>query len=232
MRANALAVMAKAPLPGDTKTRLIPALSAVEAAELARALLLDQLAHLAAITNADLYLAFTPAAEQPLFAELAPPVYRLVAQQGEELGARMLNVFETLHAQGYRSIVLIGGDLPPVPLENFTETFALLESPGRRVVLGPSRDGGYYLVGCNQPVPEVFTGMTWSHSEVLAQTISRLSSSAVETRVVAPWFDIDTMDDLRFLQTQLDARLASAAKNLLGCLRRLEWDGRIRSPRR
>ncbi|MDH3444227.1 MAG: TIGR04282 family arsenosugar biosynthesis glycosyltransferase, partial [Deltaproteobacteria bacterium] len=154
MRANALAVMAKAPLPGETKTRLMPALSAEDAAELARALLCDQLAHLTAITDADLFLAFTPDSARPLFEELAPPAFHLFAQEGEDLGPRMTNVFEKLHAHGYRNMVLVGGDLPPVPLEIFAQAFALLNNPRRRVVLGPSRDGGYYLVGCNQPTPE------------------------------------------------------------------------------
>ncbi len=230
MRANALAVMAKAPLPGETKTRLMPALSAAEAAEVARALLLDQFARLSAISDADMFLVYTPASARPLFEQVAPPRFHLLAQQGEDLGARMLYVFETLYAEGYGKMVLIGGDLPPVPLNTFTAAFSLLDSPLRRVVLGPSRDGGYYLVGCNQPMPEIFTGMSWSHGEVLAQTISRLTGSAVETRILAPWFDIDTMEDLHSLQTQLDPELANAAKNLLGVIRRLEGDGRIISP--
>ncbi len=230
MRANALAVMAKAPLPGETKTRLMPALSAEDAAELARALLLDQLAHLTAIPNADLFLVFTPGAARPLFAELAPPVYKLLAQRGADLGARMTNVFETLRAKGYGNVVLIGSDLPPVPLEIFTRAFALLANSEPRVVLGPSRDGGYYLLGCNQPVPDIFTGMTWSHSEVLGQTISRLSHLAIETRILPPWFDIDTVDDLHYFRAKLDLKLASAAKNSMGVIQRLERSGRINSP--
>jgi len=228
MRANALAVMAKAPLAGQVKTRLMPALSAEEAAALARALLLDQLRHLSAIADADLYLAFAPAEERGLFQELAPPGFRLLPQQGADLGARMANVFDTLHAGGYRNMVLIGADLAPVPWEIFAEAFALLDNQLQRVVFGPSRDGGYYLVGCNQPAPRIFEGMSWSHGEVLAQALAVLASLQIEAHLLPIWFDIDTVDDLRHLQSVLNPALERALSNTLLLLRRLNLDNKAR----
>jgi rSAM/selenodomain-associated transferase 1 len=222
--AKALAVMAKAPQAGQVKTRLIPALGAENSAALARALLLDQLHHLATITTADLYLVFTPTSERALFNELAPSEFELLPQAGEELGARMANVFHTLHARGYSRMLLIGGDLAPLPAEMVTEAFTVLEAPVRRVVFGPSRDGGYYLVGCNQPEPAIFAGMTWSHGEVLTQTLAKLATIGIEWYLLPAWFDIDTLDDLRHLRSILSPALERSLRNTLPLLRALNLD--------
>jgi len=212
MPANALVVMAKAPLPGAAKTRLMPALSANEAAQLARALLLDQLAHLSAISAADLYLAFTPAAARPLFEELAAPAFQLFPQVGDDLGARMANVFADLFARGYKNMALIGADLPPVPLAVFAAAFAWLDEPGNHVVLGPSRDGGYYLIGMNQPTPAIFAGIHWSQSDVLARTVEKAAELKIDLRLLPSWFDVDTPEDLEYLKAHLDPDLRRALK--------------------
>lgn len=213
MRANALAVMAKAPLPGEAKTRLMPALNANEAAELARALLLDQLAHLSAISDADLYLAFTPAAERPLFEDLAAPEFQLFPQAGDDLGARMANLFAHLFARGYKNIALVGADLPPVPLAVFAEAFVWLDKPGNHAVLGPSRDGGYYLIGMNQPLPAIFAGIRWSQSDVLARTVEKAAELKIAVRLLPTWFDVDTPEDLEYLIAHLDPDMRAALKN-------------------
>jgi hypothetical protein len=218
--------MAKAPLAGQVKTRLMPALSADDAAAVARALLLDQLTHLTAIADVELYLAYTPAAERELFQELAPPGFYLFPQQGGDLGARMANVFDALHARGYRNMVLIGGDLAPVPAEIFAEAFAFLNNELQRVVFGPSRDGGYYLVGCNQPAPRIFEGMSWSHGKVLAQTLDKLTSLQIDSRLLPVWFDIDTVEDLRYLQSVLNPPFEKALANTLPLLRRLNLENK------
>ena len=221
IRANALAVMAKAPVPGQVKTRLLPAFTAEEAAEFSQALLVDQLSHLKELDRIDCYLVFAPDDAQSLMEDLAPPCFRLFSQQGDDLGARMAAVFERLFQMGHKNIVLIGGDLPPVPLHFFAAAYTFLESSSHGVVLGPSRDGGYYLVGCNRPTPQIFQDMVWSHSEVLAQTLDRLASLKIEYHLLPIWFDIDTPDDLRYLKSALDAALEKAMPNTLPLLRRL-----------
>src|SRR5947207_8668122 len=169
IRADALVVMAKAPIAGAVKTRLMPFVSAEEAAELAQALLLDQLDHRCSLGSADLYLAFAPPDAGALMAPLAPAPFALFPQTGGDLGARMERIFESLFAAGYRKIILIGSDLALVPLTYFNQAFAYLDCPQQRVVLGPSQDGGYYLVGLNQRTPSMFENMSWSHDRVLAQ---------------------------------------------------------------
>lgn len=199
IRANALAVMAKAPIPGSAKTRLIPFLSAAQAAALARALLIDQLEHLLTFRNADLYLAFAPADARRLMRRLAPPRFGIFPQRGADLGARMQNIFATLFVKGHGRIVLIGGDLPPVPLHYFTQAFTYLDHPKPQAVLGPSQDGGYYLIGLNRLPAEIFTEMSWSHDQVFTQTMAKLRALSVPVLELPQWLDIDTPDDLKAL---------------------------------
>jgi uncharacterized protein len=222
IRANALAVMAKAPVAGQVKTRLLPTLTAEEAAEFSRSLLVDQLNHLQELDTADFYLAFAPEDAELLMKQLAPGCFHLFPQQGDDLGTRMDAVFDRLFQIGHRNIALIGGDLPPVPLSFFGEAYAFLEASENRVVLGPSRDGGYYLVGCNRPTPEIFQGMTWSHSGVLAQTRANLTSLQIEYHLLPTWFDIDTPADLRHLCSMLDPTLEKAMPNTLPLVQRLK----------
>jgi uncharacterized protein len=221
MPVNALAVMAKAPVAGEVKTRLLPAVTAEEAAELSRALLVDQLKHLQEFDAADFYLAFAPDDARLLMENLAPPCFRLFPQEGADLGARMEAAFKRLFDIGHRNIVLIGGDLPPLPLRYFAEAYAFLATSNQRVVLGPSRDGGYYLVGCNQPTPQIFQGMRWSHSAVLAQTQDKLASLKIDYHLLPTWFDIDTPADLRYLRFACDSSLEKVLANTLPLLRRV-----------
>ena len=222
MRAKALAVMAKAPAAGRVKTRLQPALDGDQAARLAKALLIDQLNHLCHVDSADLYLAFAPEEALPLMQELAPPVFTLFAQCGEDLGARMQAVFERLFFAGHQSVVLIGGDMAAVPLHFFNQAYRFLESRQHAVVLGPSRDGGYYLVGCNQPTPELFSGMSWSHDGVLAQTLAKLERLKIAHDLLPQWFDVDTPADVGALRAELDRpSLAEAMPQTVDFVRRL-----------
>jgi rSAM/selenodomain-associated transferase 1 len=223
MRANALVIMAKAPLAGQVKTRLLPALSAEQAARLAKALLVDQLNHVRQMESADLYLAFAPEEARLLMEQLAPPLFGLFPQQGAELGARMQAVFERLFRAGYRNIVLIGSDLAAVPLRFFDQAYRFLESRQRRVVLGPSRDGGYYLIGLNQPTPELFSEVSWSHDGVLTQTRAKLDRLKIAYELLPSWFDVDTPDDVRALRAALDsASLAEAMPEAVNLLKDLE----------
>jgi rSAM/selenodomain-associated transferase 1 len=223
MRAKALAVMAKAPVAGRVKTRLQPALDADQAARLAKALLIDQLNHLRQVDSADLYLAFAPEQARPLIQELAPPVFTLFPQRGEDLGARMQAVFEKLFSAGYKHIVLIGGDMAAVPLHFFNQAYCFLESRRHGVVLGPSRDGGYYLVGCNQPTPELFSDMRWSHDGVLAQTLAKLEPLKIAHHLLPDWFDVDTPADMAALRAELDcSSLADAMPETVDFLKQFE----------
>lgn len=221
IRANALAVMAKAPIPGMVKTRLVPPLTQEQAAELYHALLSDQLEQLNSLEAVDLYVAFTPTDAMPLIASIAPAGYRCFAQRGGDLGERMNEVFAELWQRGHRNLILIGSDLPPVPLNTFHEGFAQLSSGEKRVVLGPSSDGGYYLVGMSQPVPQIFSGMTWSHDQVLAETVQRLTRLGMDFTLLPQWFDVDEVGDIASLRAVSDPAVRSAMKRTVVCLGQL-----------
>ena len=125
IHANALAVMAKAPLAGQVKTRLLPVLTELDLVDVVLVLLVDQINQLQELDATDFYLFFAPDEAHLLMTELAPPGFCLLPQQGDDLGARMAAVFAKLFQMGYKNIVLIGGDLPPVPLRYFTEAYAI-----------------------------------------------------------------------------------------------------------
>jgi len=224
-RVNALAVLAKAPIAGTVKTRLVPPLTPVQAADFCRALLMDQLEHLRGLTVADLYVAFTPSHGRALIADIIPSEFQCFPQNGEDLGTRMSKVFDHLFDNEYENIVLIGSDLPVLPLSYLERAFEILATRGKRVVLGPSRDGGYYLVGMNRRTPEIFHGMTWSHEQVLAHTLTKLANLGIANELLPGWFDVDTLDDLRRLQSWSDASAEKTMKNTLSLLHRLDFRG-------
>ena len=223
IRVNALAVMAKAPIAGTVKTRLVPPLTPAQAAEVYHALLRDQLEHLKALTVADLYVAYAPRHARAVFADILPPGFCCFPQRGEDLGARMGTVFDHLLDREYEKVVLIGSDLPALPLNYLERAFESLSIRRNRVVLGPSRDGGYYLVGMNRRTPEMFQGMRWSHDQVLAQTLTKLAALGIDNELLPVWFDVDTVEDLRRLQAWSDPRAMEALKNTLCLLRGFEF---------
>ena len=210
--------MAKAPIAGKVKTRLVPPLTQEQAADLYRALLLDQLEHLSGLTVAELYLVYAPEDSVPLMRQLAPPNFHCFAQRGDDLGERMDAAFIDLWRRGHRNVVLVGSDLPALPLSYLETAFGLLVTSTHQVVLGPSRDGGYYLVGMNQPTPEIFQDMTWSHNQVLTQTMKRLAALGIAAELLPTWFDLDTVEDLAYLQSLSEPATRNAVQRTLSYL--------------
>jgi uncharacterized protein len=222
--ADALAVLAKAPIPGSVKTRMVPPLTHDQAAELSRALLLDQLDHLTELGDVDLYVAFTPIDAKSLMKSIVPASFQCFPQRGDDIGERMYEVFAELWRRGHRNSILIGSDLPVVPLVFFRDAFKVLEREDRQLVLGPSEDGGYYLVGMNQPTPEIFEGMAWSHDQVLAQTTEKLGRLGIDFRLLPGWFDLDTIEDIERLRAEPDPAIRAAMRRTVDYLRRLGLD--------
>jgi glycosyltransferase A (GT-A) superfamily protein (DUF2064 family) len=94
----------------------------------------------------------------------------------------------------------------------------------RQLVFGPSEDGGYYLVGMNQPTPEIFDGMSWSHDQVLAQTTERVTHLGIDFELLPGWFDLDTIKDLERLRTKADPAIRAEMRRTVDYLRRLGLD--------
>lgn len=191
-----LAAMAKVPVAGDVKTRLCPPLSLDQAAELGRCLLEDRVEQLAAVPMTDRVVAFSPPERELALRRLVPPGVRLVVQRGDDLGARMDRLLSDLLAEGYAGAVAVGTDTPTLPTAYLEEACAVLRSGAADVALGPSEDGGYYLIGLAAPAPELFVGVPWSTAAVYAETLARARAGRRRIAILPRWFDVDRPADL------------------------------------
>jgi rSAM/selenodomain-associated transferase 1 len=208
-----LVIFAKAPIPGQVKTRLCPPLTPDEAATLHGSFVLDTLERTktAAVKlklPIDRYLACAPSVTHVFFKIMEERQgVKLIDQVGDDLGARMNQAFAILFAQGYRQVLLIGTDVPTLPLDHFKQAIVLLER--HDLVLGPACDGGYYLIGLKRPTPELFVDVPWSTDQVLRLTQEKAGALGLTTTSLGPWRDVDTLADLQALS---DACSAEAKK--------------------
>jgi len=197
---SALIVFAKHPEPGRVKTRLSPVLSPYESARLYRAFLLDALEQYAAI-GPDVRLYLSPAKNEAT--ELALPTsVTALGQVGATLGDRMRRAFEETLATGYDRAVIIGTDHPTLPSAFIEQAFAALDAPSS-LALGPSTDGGYYLLGMSAFYPQLFQNMEYSHGRVFAQTLTRAGQTNARLTILPPWYDVDEPQDLERLVDDL-----------------------------
>jgi rSAM/selenodomain-associated transferase 1 len=207
----AVAIMAKAPRPGDVKTRLCPPLLPAQAAALYRSFLLDKIASVGALVDVQPVIAYTPDDARAEFADLAPG-FSLVAQQGPDLGARLHSTLAGLLADGHAGAIAVDSDTPTLPGAFLQQAVHCLSRPGPDVVLGPTEDGGYYLIGVRRPHRELFDAMPWSTSAVLDVTLHRAAVIGLRATCLPPWFDVDTPDDFVRLRTTLVADTATPAR--------------------
>ncbi|MGE3154048.1 MAG: TIGR04282 family arsenosugar biosynthesis glycosyltransferase [Nitrospiraceae bacterium] len=196
-----MVLFAKAPIPGQVKTRLCPPLTPDEAASLHGSFVLDSLERSKAATlqqklALDRILACAPAADHVFFKILGERHgVRLIDQIGDDLGAKMHQAASTLFGEGYRRLLIVGTDLPSLPLSIYRDALAQLDR--HPVVIGPALDGGYYLLGLTRAVPEMFDQIPWSTGEVLTATIARADAAGLSVGQLQPWRDVDTIEDLR-----------------------------------
>ena len=203
---SAFALMAKAPRVGSVKTRLVPPLTLAEAAELSRCFIRDMAASISRVGqdwNIAGGVAFTPAEDAAAFDGLLPAGFQLVPQRGADLGERLLHATEDLLGAGFASVCLINADSPNLPEARLTETAALLERPGDRVVLGEADDGGYYLIGLKHAHRHMFERIEWSTARVFRQSLERAAEIGLEVARLTPWYDIDDAASLSRLHREL-----------------------------
>jgi rSAM/selenodomain-associated transferase 1 len=199
---DVLGIFVKRPLPGTVKTRLAQATSAAWAGDVAAALLGDVLDRTEGIA-ARRTIVYAPATAHDWFASLARGRFELEPQTEGDLGNRLLHFFTAHHQRGADAIVAIGTDSPTLPLAFIDQAFAQLQSAD--AVLGPTCDGGYYLIGCGRRLPPVFEGIPWSTSAVLDATVRRLDDPSWRLTLLPPWYDIDTLDDWHMLRGHIRA---------------------------
>lgn len=201
----ALVLMSRAPVAGKTKTRLESHLKAEECAKLHKAFLRDinsKLINLKKIySRLDLYLSYTPKDSQPLFSELIDPEFTRLPQRGENLGERMYNAVSEAYQKSNLPVIITGSDLPLLDIDIFTEALAGLKE--RDIVIGPSSDGGYYLLGMKKPESSLFAFNDWGGNSVLEKTIREARRHNLKSHFLPEVSDVDTFKELLELRAQL-----------------------------
>ena len=192
-----LIVVAKQPVAGQVKTRIAQTLGAERAAALYQCALEDTLELVASYWEAEPAISYAPPDEEArrFFSKLAPG-FTLFPQHGTTFGDRLFSAFAQAAQQGANRMVLIGTDNPSLPSSHIDEAFATLDKAGTDAVLGPTSDGGYYLVGMRKPQPALFERITWSTEVVAEETHARAAEAGLRLVQISPWYDLDTVDDL------------------------------------
>jgi len=192
-----IAVLARAPVPGSTKTRLIPALGAEGAAALQSALMRRALATACAAQLGQVTLWCWPDCDHPAFASARTDFdVELVPQTGADLGERMSSAFGRLCLSG--PTLLIGTDCPALNEAHLRDAATALAS-GSDAVIIPADDGGYVLIGLRRAIPSLFADMPWGSSDVLTETRARLRRGGWRWEELSALWDVDRPEDLRRL---------------------------------
>ncbi len=197
---NHLGVLSKYWLPGTVKTRLAKSIGPVNAAGLYRNFVDLTLQRFSKTADTRSIWCW-PADRQSEFDQMASPDWQVHAQLDGDLGDKMCGYFKstlTCHS----CAVLIGSDTPNLPVRLVERAFDILDTVD--VVIGPSEDGGYYLIGMRTDACDLFREMIWSTPQVLDLTIERAKTGGHSCRLLEPWRDIDTLDDLIWLEHQLN----------------------------
>lgn len=194
-----LMIFVKAPVPGHVKTRLCPPLSLEEAAALYRAFVQDTVERLSG-SDWTLEIAYKPIKPLENLSWLDPEI-PFFQQEGFDLGARLAHAFEKAFSSGARQVVAIGSDSPELFPSLLEKAFEGLNSTN--AVLGPTHDGGYYLIGLSRPCPEIFSGIPWSTAKVYRETLEKISRLRLSWRELPKFRDVDTPEDLKSLRESL-----------------------------
>ena len=202
----ALAVMTKAPRAGKVKTRLTPPLTAEEAAALNICFLRDTAA---AISTATMngrgrgIGVYTPVGAEEAYHDILPEHFDLLPQRGDLFGERLALAAEDLLELGFDAVCLIDSDSPTVPEHAYADAVRLLAATGDRMVIGPSSDGGYYLIGLKAAHRRVFEEIEWSTERVFEQTVARAQEIGLAVKQLPTWYDVDDRPTLQRLCDEL-----------------------------
>jgi hypothetical protein len=209
---RACLLLARAPsAPG--KTRLTSCLAHDAAIALRQALLLDTYEAVSA-AGEPVIVAYTPddaRAELEMLLARSEPSF--ILQRGEDLGARMHAAISDACARGADRVVLVGSDLPSLPTAHVMDAFQVLDT--HDAVVGPSEDGGYYLIGMDRPHEALFANIEWGSARVFEQTSAAARASGLRVAAVPAWFDVDTLADVARLAAEPRGKSARHTRDWL-----------------
>ena len=199
--AQALILFAKDPVAGQVKTRLSSLLDNSTTLNLYHHFLRDSIEKICSVAEVDRFIGIASNSQTGYFEDVSRRrSVQLFVQEGDNLGERMRRAFEERFKEGYERVVIIGADSPTLPTAYIEQA---LQSK-KEVVIGPSTDGGYYLIGMQGKVTDVFEGVSWGTDQVLSETLDVLKGQRAEAELLPVWYDVDLPEDLRFLKTHLE----------------------------
>jgi len=202
-----IAIMAKASIAGRAKTRLVPPLTFAEAAEFNTGFLNDVAANIAAAGREVPirgYAAYGPPETAGFFTSTLTSSVGLIEAWHPDFGDCLFTAIQALFDRGHSAAVVLNSDSPTLPTSLLVEAAQLLAPPGDRAVLGPSRDGGYYLLGLKAPHRRLFEDVAWSTERVASQTRARAAEIGLPLHILPEWYDIDDVQSLQLLRAELD----------------------------
>ena len=205
-----VAFMAKASAPGRAKTRLVPPLSFDEAAALNTAFLRDVADNVllaarqsAAHAGIAAYAAYGPTGSEAFFRDILPAAVGLIEAWLPNFGDCLFHTISHILGRGHGAAVVLNADSPTLPTALLIETAQVLARPGDHAVLGPSSDGGYYLLGLKAAHRHMFDNIDWSTERVAEQTRERAREIGLELHTLPVWYDVDDIDGLQRLHAEL-----------------------------
>lgn len=194
---NAVIVFVKYPSGGMVKTRLSKTLGTEFAVRFYKAMAQHtfQVCHSLPEKDKDLFLFYDNAEMTELVKKWVPAGFSFHLQEGNDLGGRMKAAFYRIFRKGYKKVIIIGTDCPQINVNIISKSFEELSQ--HDVVLGPSSDGGYYLLGMNKYFPYLFDNIEWSSISVLSETIKKIKAKKLEVFMLPRLIDIDTEEDIQ-----------------------------------
>lgn len=197
---KAVICFTRVPKPGVTKTRLLPVLKPEQCAGLHWAFLRD-LTEIYKQLDAHLFVAYTPDADWESLKSVFPPA-GYIPQKGKDLGEKMYRAIKKVTELGYESVILTGTDLPMMTKTHLESGFAVLEE--KDIAIGPTSDGGYYLIGMKKPVRDVFRVEGYGGSSVFENTVAAAEDAGLSVGIALSCDDVDTPEDLWNLTKTMD----------------------------
>jgi rSAM/selenodomain-associated transferase 1 len=195
-------VMVKAPRPGEVKTRLVPPLSEIAAASLATCFAQDTVLN-AQLLVSSVLVAYAPADARNDLQPILAADLLWFEQDGANLGERLDSVAEHVSSLGFTPFIILGADSPTLPTGLIQEALNVLSSGEADISLGPTEDGGYYLVGLRNPVQGLFQNIDWSTPSAYEQTAANAAKLRLRLHPLPSWYDIDTPADLTYLHDEM-----------------------------
>ncbi|NEU06294.1 MULTISPECIES: TIGR04282 family arsenosugar biosynthesis glycosyltransferase [Clostridium] len=219
---NAYVIMSRIPLSGKTKTRLMPFLSGDECASLHTAFLKDLFNMSYELKDcSDIYLTYLNDGNVEDLIHIAPSFIDFYPQKGKSLGEKMNNSIKFLLNKGYEKVVLTGCDIPTLNSEIIKNAFKVLDS--KDIVIGPTFDGGYYLIGCKNFIDDVLLcPIRWSNFDVFENTLQIIKNNNKNYGIVEKISDIDTFEDLLYFKST-----ATKDSNTLSFVEKFKVEERI-----